>query len=280
MDGNAPGGRAARYTFDSGDEDLKRLVSIADMTAEVTATALRRSGIGPGWNVIECGCGPLGALHVLAELVGESGRVTGIDFNADAAESARSATAALGLGNVHVVTGDVNDADPATLGGPFDLAFCRLFLLHQPDPVQTLRRIASMLRPGGWIVAQEPLRHPSPQAFPHCPELDTAWQLIFDLVEKLGAQPQATEQLPRSVVSAGLELVRTDGVFIVGSPASLFSVFADTIAAMRENATAARLADGDQIDALIAALNAAAHGDYQWVAPGFGLECTMRKPVE
>jgi SAM-dependent methyltransferase len=280
MDGNAPGQRSARYTFDGGDEDLKRLLSIADMTAEASATALRRSSIGPGWNVIECGCGPLGALHVLAELVGETGRVTGIDLNPDTAERARSVTGSLGLGNVHVFAGDVNDADPAALGGPFDLAFCRLFLLHQADPVQTLRRIAAMLRPGGWIIAQEPLRHPSPQAFPHCRELDTAWQLIFELAGKLGAQPHATEQLPRSAVSAGLELVRTDGVFILGNPASLFPVFASTLAATRESATAVRLATGEQIDALVAALNAAAHGDYEWVAPGFMLECTMRKPAE
>jgi SAM-dependent methyltransferase len=280
MDDNAGGERAARYMFDGGDEDLERLLRIADMTAEATATALRRSGIGPGWNVIECGCGPLGALHVLAELVGETGRVTGIDLNPDAGERARSVTDSLGLSNVHVFAGDVNDADPAALGGPFDLAFCRLFLLHQADPVRTLRRIAAMLRPGGWIIAQEPLRYPSPQAFPRSPELDTAWQLIFEVVEKLGAQPHATEQLPRSVVSAGLELVRTDGLFILGDPASLFPVFAGTIAATRESATAASLATGEQIDALVAALNAAAHGDYQWVAPGFLLDCTMRKPAE
>jgi SAM-dependent methyltransferase len=280
MDGNAPGERAARYTFDGGGEDIKRLLRIADMSAEATATALRRSGIGPGWNVIECGCGPLGALHVLAELVGETGRVTGIDRSPDATERARSVTDSLCLGNVHVFAGDVNDADPAALGGPFDLAYCRLFLLHQADPVQTLRRIAAMLRPGGWIIAQEPLRHPSPQAFPRSPELDTAWQLIFEVAEKLGAQPYVTEQLPRSAVSAGLELVRTDGMFILGNPASLFSVYASTITATRESATATRLATGEQIDALVAALNAAARGDYEWVAPGFMLDCTMRKPAE
>jgi SAM-dependent methyltransferase len=41
------------------------------------------------------------------------------------------------------------------VGGPFDLAYTRLFLMHQPDPVRTLRQIAGLLRPGGWLVAQE-----------------------------------------------------------------------------------------------------------------------------
>ena len=28
--------------------------------------------------------------------------------------------------------------------------------MHQSDPVRTLQRIGGLLRPGGWIIAQEP----------------------------------------------------------------------------------------------------------------------------
>jgi len=76
-------------------------------------------------------------------------------------QRARSAVAALGLGNVEIVVGNVNDLAAGAVGGPFDLAFTRLFLVYQPDPVHTLRQIAELLRPGGWIIAQEPLRHPA-----------------------------------------------------------------------------------------------------------------------
>ena len=33
------------------------------------------------WSAIDCGCGPLGGLAVLAELVGSAGRVVGVDVN-------------------------------------------------------------------------------------------------------------------------------------------------------------------------------------------------------
>jgi threonine dehydrogenase-like Zn-dependent dehydrogenase len=70
----AIGQRVQRYLLDGSDEDLKRLLAISELMAEPTRTALRRSGIQAGWRVIDCGCGPIGGLAVLAELVGPAGR--------------------------------------------------------------------------------------------------------------------------------------------------------------------------------------------------------------
>ncbi len=50
--------RVQRYLLDGGDEDLKRLLGLAEAHGEMARTALRRSGIAPGWNVLDCGCGP------------------------------------------------------------------------------------------------------------------------------------------------------------------------------------------------------------------------------
>jgi SAM-dependent methyltransferase len=40
---------------------------------------------------------------------------------------------------------------------PVDLAFCRFLLLHVDDPSIVLSRMAQAVRPGGWVVAQEPI---------------------------------------------------------------------------------------------------------------------------
>lgn len=82
------------------------------------------------------------------------------DFSEPAIKRARSVVAALGLENVELVIGDIHDLEAAMLAGPFDPAFTRCFLMHQADPVRTLGQIAGLLRPGGWIVAHEPLRSP------------------------------------------------------------------------------------------------------------------------
>jgi hypothetical protein len=42
------GERIRRYVLDSSDEDLQRLLSIAELSAEPTRTAFRKIGMKPG----------------------------------------------------------------------------------------------------------------------------------------------------------------------------------------------------------------------------------------
>jgi len=79
-----------------------------------------------GWRVLDCGCGPVGALAVMAEMVGPEGQVVGVDFSEAAVQRARSIATTLGLENVEVRVGDVHDIGAEPLGGAFDLAYTRL----------------------------------------------------------------------------------------------------------------------------------------------------------
>ena len=271
------GQRVQRYILDGSDDDLRRLVAASELLADSARTALRRSGIQAGWSVIECGCGPVGALTVMAELAGQAGRVVGVELNPAAVRRAQSVVDTLGLENVQVIAGDVNELEMAAVGGPFDLAFTRLFLMHQPDPVRTLRQISGLLRPGGWIIAQEPLLNPAPRSFPHLGALDAYWQLAIKLVEGLGVPANSVERLPQSAAAAGLEVVRVDGSFAVTSPDRAFGINAATLAAARERATAAGLVSGEEIDALVAELRAAAGHGHEWATSPFFLDLTLRK---
>jgi SAM-dependent methyltransferase len=135
---DATADQVRRYVLDGSDEDLRRLLSLSESFAEQARRAFRRAGVGPGWTVIDCGCGPVGALALLAELVGPTGRVVGVDFSEPTIQRARSVVMAAGLDNVDLFAGDIHDLDAAALGGPFDLAFTRAFLMHQQDPARTL----------------------------------------------------------------------------------------------------------------------------------------------
>ena len=87
--------RVRRYILDGSDEDLRRLLSIAETTREMARAAFRRVGMQEGWHAIDCGCGPLGGLAVMAEMVGPAGRVVGVDFSEPTIQRARSVVAAL-----------------------------------------------------------------------------------------------------------------------------------------------------------------------------------------
>jgi SAM-dependent methyltransferase len=172
----------------------------------MTRVALRRVGVQDGWRAIECGCGPIGGLAVMAEMVGPGGRVVGVDFSRPAVVQARAVALSLGLGNVEVFEGDIHELDPVVVGAPFDLAYTRLFLMHQVDPVQTLRHIATLLRPGGVLVVQEPLRTPPPRAHPDVEALTGYWALVHRLLERAGVPPDAVEDLPRYARESGFEV--------------------------------------------------------------------------
>ena len=267
-----------RYVLDGSDEDLRRLLTISEVAAETARRAFGMVGIGAGWTVIDCGCGPIGALAVLAEMVGPAGRVVGVDFSEPTIQRARSVVAALGLQNVELAVGDIHDLDAATLGGPFDLAFTRCFLMHQADPARTLGRIAGLLRPGGWIVAQEPLPSPPPRSHPHLSALATYWDLLHEVMDMAGAPRGNVEGLERAARAAGLEVAEANGNFRTLDPELGFELHAATLAAARERAAQSGIAAG-KIDDLLLSLRAAKSGPYQWVSSPFFLDLALRKPT-
>jgi SAM-dependent methyltransferase len=270
--------RVRRYIHDGTDQDLRRLLRIAEQNAEAARAAFRRLGVQQGWNAIDCGCGPIGGLAVMGEMVGSAGRVVGVDVSEAAVERARAVVAALELGNVEVVAGDLHALDAAALGGPFDLAFTRNFLVHQADPGRTLRHIADLLRPGGWLVAQEPLPSPPPRSHPHLEAVTGAWDLWREVLHRAGVPAGAVEDLPRSARRAGLEVTAMSGSFLTLDPEVGFENYAATIATARERGIQLGIA-AERIDGLVRDLRAAKGGGYEWTTSPFYLGLALRKPV-
>lgn len=254
-----------KYILDASDADLARLLRIAEISAPSVRDALRRAGIASGWRVLDCGCGPIGALAVMAELVGPSGQVVGIEANPETAARARAAVAALGLANVTVHTTDVHDAAADGLGGPFDLVYCRCFLMHQPDPHRTLRTIATFLREGGWLVAHEPLPHPQPHAEIPSADLAEAWDIVQATMRAAGANGDV-QLLPRWCAETGFDVADTSGYFLVIPPAMGFELHAATLAAAKNRAVSTGVVTAEYADALIGRLRAAGAGDVEWVS--------------
>jgi SAM-dependent methyltransferase len=115
-------------------------------------TALERLGVGPGWTCVDVGAGGGDVSVALAEIVGREGRVYAVDSDPRARDEVAAAAAA--HSQVLAVT---QAGEDLRLPEPVDLAFCRFLLLHVVDPLLVLTRMAGAVRPGGWVVAQEPI---------------------------------------------------------------------------------------------------------------------------
>jgi SAM-dependent methyltransferase len=123
-----------------------------DVYRRPLATAIQRLGLGPGWRCVDVGAGGGDVSVALAEVVGHSGRVYAVDSDPGARDEVARAAAA--HSQVLAIT---QAGEDLVLPEPVDLAFCRFLLMHVVDPSLVLARMARAVRPGGWVVAQEPI---------------------------------------------------------------------------------------------------------------------------
>jgi SAM-dependent methyltransferase len=123
-----------------------------DVYRRPLATALERLGIGEGWRCVDVGAGGGDVSVALAEIVGHSGRIYAVDADPLARDEAAAAAAA--FSQVLAIT---QAGEDLRLPEAVDLAFCRFLLLHVTEPSVVLTRMVAAVRPGGWVVAQEPI---------------------------------------------------------------------------------------------------------------------------
>jgi SAM-dependent methyltransferase len=123
-----------------------------DVYRRPLATALERLALGPGWKCVDVGAGGGDVSVALAEIVGRDGRVYAVDSDPAARDEVAEAAAA--HSQVLAIT---QAGEDLRLPESVDLAFCRFLLLHVDDPAVVLGRMAAAVRPGGWVVAQEPI---------------------------------------------------------------------------------------------------------------------------
>jgi len=123
-----------------------------DVYRRPLATALDRLGLGAGWRCVDVGAGGGDVSVALAEMVGRNGRVYAVDSDPLARDEV--ARAAAEHAQVIALT---QAGEDLSLPEEVDLAFCRFLLLHVLDPAAVVAKMATVVRRGGWVVAQEPI---------------------------------------------------------------------------------------------------------------------------
>ena len=137
---------ASTYTLGHSEAEVQRLLLQGRIYNHHTEHALRVAGLRPGMRVLDVGCGPGDVSIVASRLVGPTGTVLGVDAAADIIEFAQLRVAGLAVTNVRFEQTAIDDI---RVNEPVDAVIGRFFLMHLPDPVATLRRLANEVRPGG-----------------------------------------------------------------------------------------------------------------------------------
>ncbi|HEX7069468.1 MAG TPA: class I SAM-dependent methyltransferase [Rhodothermales bacterium] len=108
---------------------------------------LEAARIEPGEQVLDVACGTGLVTFPVARAVGARGHVTAVDLSDKMVETATRQAEAVGIANVSFRQMDAEALDFPD--GSFDVVVCGLGLMYFPEPVQSLREMHRVLRPGG-----------------------------------------------------------------------------------------------------------------------------------
>jgi len=203
-DKNKATSRTGEYALASGAAAVERLFVLHSIYSPAGRRLLLQAGLKPGMHVADFGCGVGAVTRMIAEMVGPTGSVTGVDISAEQTQQASVICKKAGLHNVKFQT-----ADACRTGLPrhsFDLVYCRFLLLHLPDPEACLREMHDLLKPGGILVVEDGDLTSAGSAPP------TALNAFADLFGRLGPTRGLDYTLGRNLY----HLVSSEGFCDVG----------------------------------------------------------------
>jgi ubiquinone/menaquinone biosynthesis C-methylase UbiE len=196
----------SEYVLGSSEAEIVRLDQQAASIAGASDALLRAAGIGPGMRVLDLGTGLGHVAAQVAELVGPSGSVLGVDREAPSLAVAERRGVAE---NVRFVEADVRTV---RFDEPFDAVVCRLLLFHLPDAVDVLRHHrAESLRPGGTMLAID-YDTGSARTEPHVPSVGKAKGWVEAAFAAAGANPRVGARLVPMLREAGFSDVSGFGI--------------------------------------------------------------------
>lgn len=192
------------YIIGGGAEGKARLNVLAQVLEPFTKSLLEKNGLSPGKKLLDVGCGGGNVSRMAAQIVGNSGSVTAVDFDATIVELNRAEVPQ--LPQLHYQNISAYDI---TYSNEFDIAYSRFLLSHLTEPALALRNIVRSVRPGASVVIEDVqfgghICYPSNNAF----ETYVAWYI--SLARKRGQQPEIGPSLMSLLHETGLQSINFD----------------------------------------------------------------------
>ena len=179
---------------DASTFEYKRLDLMSKILDPWTRRYMTRLGLSEGWRCLELGGGNGSIAEWLCDVVGPSGSVTAADINPVLLEL-------IPAQNLSVRQMDVRTDELET--NAYDLVSCRA-MLHQisEHAPGVIARMAAAVKPGGWLLIQEPDFHLAQTTEPDV--WATAWQGVIEWGRANGVDWFIGRKLPAMVDDLGL----------------------------------------------------------------------------
>jgi SAM-dependent methyltransferase len=188
------------YVLGHDANELQRLARQAACIEPITRVFLLEAGIEEGMAVLDVGTGVGDVAFLVAEMVGATGSVVGVDRSAAAVAVALERKKTRAAPNVSF---EVADLGQLAFDSSFDAVVGRYVLQFQPDPAAVLARLAACARPGG-IIAFHEIDWSDFRSYPQVAVWDRLHDVIIESLMAGGASTQAGTELASIFAKAGL----------------------------------------------------------------------------
>ena len=202
----------AEYALARTPEEYERLRMQARVWERATGSLLDQIALGRGASCLDAGCGPGETMRLMAQRVGPSGQVTGVDIDASLGAQALEMLHGAGHHQCDFAAVDLTAGEPLP-GAPFDLVYARLLLFHLPQRVEVLRRLWDAVAPGGHLVVHDyDMR--TAGALPDLATLDEWRRVVLSAFSASGCDIHAGTRLGELFAEAGIGA--PDGTDVAG----------------------------------------------------------------
>lgn len=198
----APNKIPMEYIFESAQEraEFERLKQLEEAFDDQTKALIQTSGIAPGWKCLELGPGAGSILKWMSDLVGNAGKVIGVDKNTQYLQGIEAK-------QVECLEEDIFDVELEK--NSFDLIHARYVLVHIAKSQELIKALIELLKTGGVIILEEP-DFTAAQVINNNLPNEQAHQRVNEAIRtmffNLGLDPSFGIKLPSILQSNGIKI--------------------------------------------------------------------------
>jgi ubiquinone/menaquinone biosynthesis C-methylase UbiE len=207
----------SQYALEVSDAEIRRYLMMAERAQRAESDLWERAGIVSGAVVADVGCGPGAVAIKMAQVVGPSGQVFGVERDPSALAAARRLVADAGIENVKLLAGSATETglEPQSL----DVAVLRHVLAHNgADEQRIVDHLAALVRSTGSVYLVD-VDGTAIRMLDVDPEIDDLTQKYLEFHARRRNDLLVGLRLEQLLVQAGLEPMGFEGRYsIISAP--------------------------------------------------------------
>jgi ubiquinone/menaquinone biosynthesis C-methylase UbiE len=194
---------AEGYVLGNQDNEIARLEMQATLFEPITRQTLLNAGLKKDMSCIDIGCGSGSVTRLMADMVGETGHVVGVDIDDRYLQyCTRSINS---RPNIEFIHDDICKSRLVDGKETFDIVYSRFTFHHLTDRSEAVRSMRRLTKKGGTIMIQDLDHAPgSWLCYPEDKVFNTLRKVYVALVRKRGGDPLVGRKLYKLLINESL----------------------------------------------------------------------------